>query len=78
MKILVVEDEPKVANFIKRGLEEEGYKVEVAYDGTMGEKLSLSQKFDLIILDIIIPGINGLELCNCTDAKLINLFRFNL
>lgn len=69
MKILVVEDEPKVANFIKSGLEEQGYEVDIAFDGTMGEKISLSRKFDLIILDIIIPGINGLELCNCIDAQ---------
>lgn len=63
MKILIVEDEPKVASFIKKGLEEINYEVEVAYDGLSAEKLVKSNKFDLFILDIIIPGINGLELC---------------
>jgi len=63
MKILIVEDEPKVASFIKKGLEENNYVAEVAYDGTLAEKLVRSNNYDLFILDIIIPGINGLELC---------------
>jgi two-component system, OmpR family, copper resistance phosphate regulon response regulator CusR len=63
MKILVVEDEPKVANFIKAGLEENGYEVDVAFDGQLGEKLSLSRNYGLVILDIIVPFVNGLELC---------------
>jgi DNA-binding response OmpR family regulator len=63
MKVLVIEDEPKVASFIKRGLEELSFSVDLAYDGTMGEKLALSGKFDVIVLDIIIPGKNGIDLC---------------
>ena len=63
MNILVVEDEPKVANFIKNGLEEQGYDVDIAFDSSIGEKLALSRAYGLIILDIIIPDINGLELC---------------
>ena len=63
MKVLVIEDEPKVASFIKRGLEELSFSVDVAYDGVMGEKLALSRKFDVIVLDIIIPGKNGIDLC---------------
>lgn len=63
MKILVVEDELKVANFIKSGLEEHGHEVDVANDGDTGEKLGLTGTYDLMILDIIIPVINGLELC---------------
>ena len=63
MKILIVEDEPKVASFIKKGLEESQYDAEIAYDGLSAEKLALNYKFDLFILDIIIPGISGLELC---------------
>ncbi|HZY26572.1 MAG TPA: response regulator transcription factor, partial [Bacteroidales bacterium] len=63
MKILIVEDEPKVASFLKKGLEENNYETEVAYDGLSGEKLAQQYKYDLFILDIIIPGINGLELC---------------
>jgi two-component system copper resistance phosphate regulon response regulator CusR len=63
MKILIVEDEPKVASFLKKGLEENNYEAEIAYDGLMAEKLVRSNQYDLFILDIIIPGINGLELC---------------
>ena len=63
MKILIVEDEPKVASFIKKGLEENNYNAEIAYDGLSAEKLAKLYKYDLFILDIIIPGINGLDLC---------------
>jgi len=63
MKILLIEDEPKVAAFIKKGLEEQRNTVTVAYDGNMGCKLALEQDFELIILDIILPYINGLEVC---------------
>ena len=63
MKILIVEDEPKVASFIKKGLEENNYDAEIAHDGFSAEKLVLQKKYDLFILDIIIPGINGIELC---------------
>jgi len=64
MNILLVEDEKKVSDFIKKGLQEQLYNVEVAYDGILGEKLALENEYDLIILDLILPGINGLELCN--------------
>jgi two-component system, OmpR family, copper resistance phosphate regulon response regulator CusR len=63
MKILIVEDEPKVASFIKKGLEENNYDAEIAYDGLSAEKLVQQNRYDLFILDIIIPGINGLDLC---------------
>jgi DNA-binding response OmpR family regulator len=63
MKILIVEDEPKVASFIKKGLEENNYDAEIAYDGLSAEKLVQHIRYDLFILDIIIPGINGLDLC---------------
>jgi two-component system, OmpR family, copper resistance phosphate regulon response regulator CusR len=63
MKILIVEDEPKVASFIKKGLEESNYDTEVTFDGLIAEKLAQLNKYDLYILDIIIPGISGLELC---------------
>jgi len=63
MKILIVEDEPKVASFIKKGLEENNYNAEIAYDGLSAEKLAQLNKYDLFIIDIIIPGINGLDLC---------------
>jgi two-component system copper resistance phosphate regulon response regulator CusR len=63
MKILLVEDERKVASFIKKGLEEQTYLVDLAYDGLMGKKLALANKYDLIIMDVILPGISGIELC---------------
>lgn len=63
MKILLVEDDTKISSFVKLGLEDNGYNVSVAYDSSMAEKLVFSKKFDIIILDIIIPGINGLDLC---------------
>lgn len=70
MKILVIEDEPKVASFLKQGLEEQGYEAEVVYDGQMGKKYALRNHYDLILLDIVIPYINGIELCKqIKDSK---------
>jgi DNA-binding response OmpR family regulator len=63
MKILVIEDEQKVAAFLKEGLEEQSYEVDLAYDSYTGEKLALSKEYDIILLDVIIPGLNGVELC---------------
>ncbi|RDC63927.1 response regulator transcription factor [Adhaeribacter pallidiroseus] len=63
MKILLIEDEPKVASFIKKGLEEQSYDVDQAYDGFLGKRLALEKPYDLIILDIILPQLNGLEVC---------------
>jgi DNA-binding response OmpR family regulator len=62
-KILLVEDEQKIANTLKLGLTENGYEVDVAYDGKIGFKLFESYHYNLIILDINIPGINGYDLC---------------
>lgn len=73
MKILLVEDEPKVAAFIKKGLEEQTYDVAQAYDGTMGVKLALQNEYDLIILDIILPGMNGLDACRQIRLKDTNV-----
>ncbi|WP_347158959.1 response regulator transcription factor [Pontibacter chitinilyticus] len=63
MRILLIEDEPKVASFIKKGLEEQTYEVDQAYDGTFGVKLALQHAYDLVILDIILPNMNGLDVC---------------
>lgn len=62
-KILVVEDEPKVASFVKRGLEENGFTCEIAFDGLMGKRMFDAGDYDLLILDINIPYKNGIELC---------------
>lgn len=63
MKILLIEDEPKVASFIKQGLEEQSHTVTVAYDGFFGHKLATENEFDVIVMDLMIPYMNGLELC---------------
>ena len=62
-KILIVEDEQKIADTLKLGLGEHGFYVEVAYDGTIGWKLFQVHAFDLVVLDINLPGINGYEVC---------------
>ncbi len=62
MHILVVEDEKKVAQFIKQALEEEHYVVDVAHDGEMGLAMATSDTYDLIVLDLMLPRMNGLEL----------------
>jgi DNA-binding response OmpR family regulator len=63
MRILVIEDEHKIANSIKRGLEHEKYIVDVAYDGEKGYDLAAVEEYDLIILDRLLPGLDGLEIC---------------
>jgi two-component system, OmpR family, copper resistance phosphate regulon response regulator CusR len=63
MKLLVVEDEVKMANTLQKGLEEKGYDVQIAYDGEIAFTLADHNKFDVIITDVIIPKINGLEFC---------------
>lgn len=60
MRILVVEDEKRVAAFIKRGLEEEGYTVDVAYDGAEGVQMAESASYDLLIMDVMLPKKDGL------------------
>lgn len=62
-KILVIEDEPQIANFIKRGLRREGYTVFVASDGESGLEMAFGELPDVIILDVMLPGIDGLSVC---------------
>ena len=64
MRILVVEDEVKIAQFVKRGLKEEGYAVDVAGDGEEGHFMLSSNEYDAIILDLMLPKIDGLTLCS--------------
>ena len=63
MSILVVEDELKITYFIKKGLEIENFMVDVANDGKLGFEMAKKNNYDLIILDIMLPGMNGLEIC---------------
>lgn len=69
MKILIVEDETGIANFLQQGLEEEGYSVLVANDGKTGIELALSQKVNVILLDWMLPKMNGLEVCKSIRVK---------
>jgi two-component system copper resistance phosphate regulon response regulator CusR len=63
MKILVIEDDPRVAELIKRGLDDYGFSTTLAFDGISGKKLAFQNDYDLIISDIILPKMDGLELC---------------
>jgi len=59
--VLVIEDEPGIVDFLRRGLEAEGFRVDAALDGVEGERLALSGRFDIVVLDLMLPGKGGLE-----------------
>lgn len=63
MKVLLIEDEQRVASFIRKGLEEQGIQVAQAFDGIIGLNMALSEEYDVVILDLVMPGMNGLEVC---------------
>ncbi len=69
MRILLVEDEPRIAAYVKRGLTEQGYAVDVAYTGREALDWAAVVTFDLIVLDILLPEINGLTVCRELRAK---------
>ncbi|WP_281632572.1 response regulator transcription factor [Flavobacterium luteolum] len=69
MHILIVEDEVGIVQFLKQGLQEEGYQITTAADGSKGFELVQEQKFDLILLDWMLPKINGLDLCKAIRIK---------
>jgi heavy metal response regulator len=73
MRILVIEDEKKVANFIKKGLEEEHYAVDTAFDGEEGLYMAEVNEYDLIVLDLMIPKIEGLEVLKRIRGKKNNV-----
>lgn len=70
MKVLLIEDEVNVASFIQRGLTEAGYEVTVAMDGVSGLSIATNHEFTVILLDVMLPGMNGLELCR--KLRMIN------
>jgi DNA-binding response OmpR family regulator len=63
MKILLVEDEAALASMLNKGLKEAGYEVSVAPDGLIGHEMAVKNRFDVLILDIMLPGLNGIQLC---------------
>ena len=69
MKILVIEDEQRVAGLIQKGLEEQSFEVTLAYDGEFGKRLAFSNEYDLIITDIILPKVSGIDLCKEVKVK---------
>lgn len=73
IKILLVEDEKKIASALKTGMEEQGFYVMVAYDGSMGEKFFINYDFDLVILDINLPDINGYALSRMIRQRKQNI-----
>ena len=72
MRILVIEDERRLCSIIKRGLIEEGYAVDTSYDGEEGEYLAETTPYDLIILDIMLPKKDGIEVCQNLRLKRVN------
>lgn len=68
-RILIVEDERKIADTLQFGLSEHGYEVEVAYDGEIGQRIFAARDFNIVILDINLPGLNGYELCKIIRQK---------
>jgi DNA-binding response OmpR family regulator len=72
MKLLLVEDEPNVAGLINKGLTEKGHDVTVAPDGLLGLDLASNHDFDVLILDIMLPGLSGMELCRQLRSNKIN------
>ncbi|RYF70760.1 MAG: response regulator transcription factor [Cytophagaceae bacterium] len=68
MKILIVEDEERLVSFIRKGMLAEGYEVDMAYDGRIGLSLFRKEAYDIIILDVNLPHINGFELCRLIRA----------
>src|SRR5512138_167051 len=73
MRILVVEDEPKVASFIKKGLQEEAYAVDVANDGAEGLLLIEMNVYDAVILDLMLPKKNGIEVMQEIRSRKLNV-----
>jgi len=69
MKLLIVEDEPKVVDFLKQGLGELGFEVDVAFDGQLGERMAMNNAYDIILLDVVLPLVNGYELCKRIRSK---------
>ncbi len=73
MRILVVEDEHKIATSLKKGLEQEAYAVDLAFTGEDGYDVASTEDYDLIILDVLLPGMDGIEICRKLREKNIHI-----
>jgi len=69
MRILVVEDEASIANFVAEGLREENFAVDIAHDGIAGRTMALSNDYDVILLDWLLPGLSGIEVCRAVREE---------
>jgi DNA-binding response OmpR family regulator len=69
MKILVIEDDPTVGEFVKRGLEEQRWQVDLVANGMAGERLAITQPYDLVVLDMRLPGKNGLDVLRTLRSR---------
>ena len=69
MKILVIEDDPTVGEFVKRGLEEQRWQVDLVANGLVGEQMAVSQPYDLVVLDMRLPGKNGLDVLRTLRSR---------
>ena len=69
IRVLVIEDEPKLANYLRKGLSENGYVVDLATDGIDGQHLALHGEYDLIVLDVMLPGIDGFSVLKAVKAS---------
>lgn len=72
MRVLVIEDEHKIANAIREGLEQEAYAVDVCYDGEEGYNTAVADEYDIILLDIMVPGMDGIQICQKLRAQAIH------
>lgn len=72
MRILVIEDEHRIASMIKKGLEQERFAVDISFDGSLGFDLAVTEDYDLIILDLMLPGMDGITLCKKLREKSIH------
>ena len=74
MKILIIEDEKKMASFLERGLKEEHYAVDIAYDGEKGWEYAMTNEYDLLIVDWMLPKMSGVELCDKFRKEGLKIF----
>ena len=69
IRVLVIEDEPRLADYLQKGLGENGYVVDIARDGIDGRHLALHGEYDLILLDVMLPGIDGFAVLKAIKAQ---------